>query len=420
MKKSILALAVLGAFGGAAHAQSNITIYGAVDASLSYTNKIGISGKDAHGNDIAGKDTGGLMALDSGLIKGSRLGIKGVEDLGGGLKAVFTIENGFTVDNGDAAQKGVLWGRQATVGLSGNFGTVLAGRQTDILADIGGITSPGDFGGVVSRVHSLNLDRTNGERVNNSIRYNTPDFNGFTGSIIYGFGEQAGQTGAGQSFGLGGMYANGPLNIGLGYFQSKMGSASSDVNGSAACNGAVEGKDKAGDTCLKTWTLAAAYQFGPAKVYGSYSRVTLPLAKVPSEIAFNPKSNYSFASLARPKGRGAMPLYSMSDSDDFVIGGANNKSSSTLDIGVNYRLSPALSLISSLQYTRAKFARSADGRLLQINLGAKYDLSKRTTTYAVLRNLRSSDMYSVGLGKDREPGLDRSQTSISAGLIHSF
>lgn len=417
MKKTILALAVLGAFGGAAHAQSgSVTIYGAVDASLSYVNKIS----------TGGKETGSQMALDSGLMKGSRLGIKGSEDLGGGLKAVFTIENGFNVDTGEAGQKGTLWGRQATVGLSGNFGTILAGRQKDVLDDVGSITSPGDFGGVVSRVHSLNLDRTNGERVNNSIRYNTPNLNGFTGSVIYGFGEQAGNTGAGQSFGLGGTYANGPLNIGLGYFQSKMGGSSSDVNGAAACNGAVmvKGKDKtgdkAGDTCLKTWTLAAAYQFGPARVYGSYSRVKLPLAKVPSEIADNPKHNYSFASLAHPKERGVTPHYNMQDNGDFVIGGYNNESSSTVDFGVHYQVSPALSLISSLQYTRAKFARSADGRLLQVNLGAKYELSKRTSTYAVVRNLRSSDMYSVGLGKDRQPGLDRSQTGLNAGLIHSF
>ncbi|MCP3655898.1 porin [Herbaspirillum sp.] len=402
MKKSILALAVLAAFGGAAHAQSSVTIYGAVDASLSYTNKIS----------TGGKDTGGQMALDSGLMKGSRLGVKGVEDLGGGIKALFTIENGFSVDTGEAGQKGVLWGRQATVGLSGNFGTVLAGRQKDVLDDVGSITSPGDFGGVVSRVHSLNLDRTNGERVNNSIRYNTPNFNGFTGSVIYGFGEQAGNTGAGQSFGLGGTYANGPLNIGLGYFQSKMGGKSaSDVNGAAACNGG----GKYGDTCLKTWTLAAAYQFGPARVYGSYSRVKLPLTA--ARRSFDPKFD-SFAAWTDPNKK--IERYDAVEKGDYTIGGANNESSQTLDLGVNYRISPSLALISSLQYTRAKFVRTSDGRMVQINLGAKYDLSKRTSTYAVIRNLRTSDMYSVGLASDRVPGSDRSQTGINAGLIHSF
>lgn len=393
MKKSILALAVLSVFSASAYAQSSVTIYGAVDASLSYTNKIATSGEK----------TGSLLALDSGLLKGSRLGVKGVEDLGGGLKAVFTIENGFNVDTGEAGQKGVLWGRQATVGLVGTFGSVLVGRQKDVLDDIGGITSPGDFSGVVSRVHSLNLDRTNGERVNNSIRYNSPDFRGFTGSVIYGFGEEAGKVGSGQSFGLGGLYANGPLNIGLGYFQSKMGDATnaSDVNGAAACNGKDPVKNKNGDVCLKTWTLATAYQFGAVKVYGSYSSVKLPLAR-------DGKLNKKTASV------------SFDAASNGVIGGFDNASSSTWDLGAKYSLTPALSLIGSVQFTRAKFVNKDDGRMTQYSLGAKYDLSKRTTVYTVARHLRSSDMYNVGLSKDRIPGADRGQTAVSAGLIHSF
>lgn len=402
MKKSILALAVLATFAGAAYAQSTVTVYGAVDASLSYTNKIITSGKE----------TGAQMALDSGASKGSRLGVKGVEDLGGGLKAVFNIENGFKLDTGEAAQDGLLWGRHATVGLSGSFGTLLAGRQNDVLNDIGGIASAGDFGGAVGRVHSLDLDRTNGERVNNSIRYNSPNFNGFTGSLIYGFGEEAGKTGSGQSFGLGGMYANGPLNIGLGYFQSKQGEEkkASDVNMAAACNG----MGKSGDTCLKTWTLAASYQFGPAKVYGSYSHVKLPLAKF--KAGMDPKT-YTFASVIDPK---RSPVYDAGKHADYTIGGTNHDSSQTLDVGVNYKVMPALSLISSVQLTSAKFVKGANGRLMQLNLGAKYDLSKRTTTYAVVRNLRSNDMYNVGLASDRIPGANRSQTGLNTGLVHSF
>lgn len=402
MKKSILAMAVLGVFSGAASAQSSVTIYGAIDASLSYTSKI----------NTAAKETGSLVAMDAGLLKGNRLGVKGAEDLGGGLKALFTIENGFRVDTGDAAQGGLLWGRQAVVGLSGGFGSVLVGRQYDVINDVGGITSPGDFGGVVSRVHSLNLDRTNGERVNNSIRYNSPDFSGFSGSLIYGLGEKAGSSGAGQSFGVGGLYSNGPLNLGLAYFQSKMaeGKSSSDVNGANSCNGA----GTPGDTCLKTWTLAAAYQFGPARVYGSYSQVKLPLAKAYKvgdqrlntfDERFNPDTGAGF-------------MYK--DGATFSIGGPNNESSSTLDVGVNYKLMPNVSLISSVQYTRAKFVKATDGRLVQFNVGTRYDLSKRTTVYAVLRNLRASEMYNVGVTEQRAPGLDHSQTAVSAGMIHSF
>ncbi|WP_343722409.1 porin [Herbaspirillum seropedicae] len=413
MKKSLLALAVLGAFAGAAHAQSSsITIYGAIDASLTYTNKIATDGKK----------TGSLTAVESGLVKGSRLGVKGSEDLGGGLKAVFTLENGFSIDNGEESHEKLMWGRQANVGLSGNFGTVLFGRQNDPLNDIGGIASAGGFG-VPGRVHSKGLDRTDGQRVNNSIRYNSPNFNGFSFSGIYGFGEQTGKAGGGRSFGLGGQYVNGPLSLGLGYFQSKMGGAKggpadvkgvpSDVNGKAACNGA-DTKDAAGDTCLKTWTLAAAYQFGSAKVYGAFSHVKLPLAKV--HVDENNKRK-SFANMYSPKtGLG----YDPTDTSAFSIGGTNHQSSQTFDIGGSYQLMPSLTLMSSVQHTRAKFIGAHSGRLLQLNLGAKYDLSKRTSAYALVRNLRSSDMYNVGLSKDQEPGIDRSQTAISTGLIHTF
>ncbi|WP_075257128.1 porin [Herbaspirillum camelliae] len=407
MKKSLLALAVLGAFAGAAHAQSSssITIYGVIDASLTYTNKIATDGKR----------TGSLTAVESGLVKGSRLGVKGSEDLGGGLKAVFTLENGFNVDTGEAGQGKLMWGRQTTVGLSGNFGTVLVGRQNDPLNDIGGIASAGGFG-VPGTVHSKGLDRTDGQRLNNSIRYNSPNFSGLSFSAIYGFGEQVGRAVGGRSIGLGSQYVNGPLSLGLGYFQSKMGGGSdgsSDVNAKAACNGAGE-KDHAGDTCLKTWTLAAAYQFGPAKVYGAFSHVKLPLAKV--HLDENNKRK-SFAKMYDPKTELG---YAPTDSSAFSIGGTNHQSSQTFDIGASYQLMPSLALMSSVQHTRAKFIGAHSGRLLQFNLGAKYDLSKRTSAYALVRNLRSSDMYNVGLSKDQEPGIDRSQTAISTGLIHSF
>ncbi len=125
MKKSLLALAVLGAFAGAAQAQSSVTIYGIVDTGITYTSKV-----------ATGTGTGSKFAVNSGNIQGSRIGFKGVEDLGGGLSAVFQLETGFTNDNGglqgsDAVTSSNLFRRKSVVGLSGGFGTVLLGRQTD-------------------------------------------------------------------------------------------------------------------------------------------------------------------------------------------------------------------------------------------------------------------------------------------------
>ncbi|WP_050465343.1 porin [Herbaspirillum autotrophicum] len=402
MRKSLLALAVIGSFASVAHAQSSVTIYGIIDASVSYNSKVATG---------VGAATGNRAGIDSGAINGSRIGFKGSEDLGGGLKALFNLENGFNVDTATAAQNGQLFGRTATLGLSGNFGTVLLGRQKDFLDDLAANTSVADFGGLISNVHAKDLDRTNGERVNNSIRYNTPNVNGFYGSLIYGFGEQAGSTSTGQSYGIGGAYANGPFNIGLAYFQAKKASsaagaaAASDVNSSNAttCSNAV---GSAGDTCLKTWTLAAAYQLGAAKLHGSWSQVKLPLAQSGASSSFSAASAASFVADAATQ--------------QFAVGGINNDKTNIIDVGVNYALSPALSLIGSVQLARVNFVNADNGKMTQVNLGAKYALSKRTTLYGVYRNLRASDMYSPGVNSTSTPGADNSQNALNIGMIHTF
>jgi predicted porin len=113
MKKALLALAVLAAFAGTASAQTNVTMYGVLDMALQ------------HENDGVNSTT----ALDSGIQSGSRLGFKGTEDLGGGLKANFDLEAGVNADTGTSSQGGILFGRQAWVGLSGGFGSLRLGRQ---------------------------------------------------------------------------------------------------------------------------------------------------------------------------------------------------------------------------------------------------------------------------------------------------
>ena len=116
MKKSLIALAVLAA-SGAAMAQSSVTLYGVADAAVTYVN---------------GLDN--WTGLNSGANKTSRLGFRGVEDLGGGLKANFVLEGGFNLDAGDgksggATDSGFQFKRQSTVGLAGNFGEVRLGRE---------------------------------------------------------------------------------------------------------------------------------------------------------------------------------------------------------------------------------------------------------------------------------------------------
>jgi predicted porin len=401
MKKSLLALAVLGAFAGAAQAQSSVTIYGIVDTGVTFTNKVGtgnLTGDSTittnNGNWFT--DTKRNVAMNSGILQGSRLGFKGTEDLGGGLSAVFNLEAGFQNDTGALDENGVLFRRKSVVGLSGGFGTVLLGRQTDVLDDIGGtLTSVADFGGVTGAV-GHNLDRLEGTRSQNSIRYNTANLGGFVGTLMYGLGEQTGNNSAGQSFGVGGLYTNGPLGLGAGYYQSKAGANPSDTSlvGSTGT-----------ETALKTFTLAASYQLGAARLYGNWSRVKQPTA-------------------AAADGDTVLATYDSNNGvwspTAFTIGGSNNDKTDIFELGTAYALNPSLKLLGSVQQSRINFIDAAKGRLTQINLGADYWLSKRTDLYAFVSNLRAKDnTFNPGIN-DNTASDQTSQTSVSVGIRHKF
>ena len=391
MKKSLIALAVRGAIAGAAQAQSSVTIYGLVDTGVTYTNKV------AKNAGVINGPTGSKFALNSGNIQGSRLGFKGVEDLGGGLKALFQLEAGFANDTGALqGDKGStnIFRRKSVVGLSGdNFGTVLLGRQTDINDDVSQWTSVQDFGGVTGAV-GHNLDRLEGTRTQNSIRYNTPSLSGFTASAIYGFGETAGQTTAGQSFGLGGQYANGPLALFATYYQSKKGNTPSDVS---LTNATVFTAGNAGDTALKTFSLGASYQVGPARLYGNWSRVKQPLA---SAGIVSPTTALASA---------------------FLIGGINNSKADIFELGTNYALTAPLHLLASVQYSKLTFVDvgSPKGKLTQVNLGTDYFLSKRTDLYAFASYLRAKDANNPGVYGDTLNSTG-GQTAVTVGIRHKF
>lgn len=125
MKKNILASAALAAFAAlaatCAHAQSSVTLYGVIDAGISYVNNNSSSPTRAGDS---------LWKYDDGVAQGSRWGLKGSKDLGGGLKAIFTLENGFNSGTGALGQGGAEFGRQAFVGISKNdVGSLTFGRQ---------------------------------------------------------------------------------------------------------------------------------------------------------------------------------------------------------------------------------------------------------------------------------------------------
>lgn len=238
MKKSLLALAVLGAFAGAASAQTNVTIYGIVDAAITRT--------DTNTTDAVWS----LMDANSGFNKnGSRLGFKGTEDLGGGLSAIFTLENGFNVDTGALGQGGRIFGRQAFVGLQGGFGAVKFGRQytpMHIALDTIDPFNTG-FAGNVENIFS-----GAGVRTDNTINYSLSAA-GFSGQLAYTLGEQATGNSDARQIGLGLGYANGPVNVQFAY---------QDANNNPASTG---------DS--KVSMLGGYYNLGVAKAHAAFQTV---------------------------------------------------------------------------------------------------------------------------------------------------
>ncbi|MBG7620454.1 porin [Herbaspirillum sp. AP02] len=394
MKKSLLALAVLGAFAGAAQAQSSVTIYGIVDTGVVYQSKVATTNGG----------TGSKFGLNSGIIQGSRIGFKGAEDLGGGLSAVFNLEAGFSNDTGglqgsDATTGSNLFRRKSVVGLAGGFGTVLLGRQTDFADTISAYTAVNDFGGWVNNSGS-GLDRLQGTRTNNSISYTTTNLSGFTGNLMYGFGETAGQTSAGQSFGVGGKYDNGPLGLGINYYQSKAGSTPSDVSLIPATSTTASVNTlsaNAGSSAQKVLNVAASYQFGPARVYGNYSRVKQDL---------NTQANLT-----------AIGVGSLTTLTNRTL--ARSNKADIYEIGTAYSLTPSLKLLAAVDHTRATFdGVGTKAKLTQVSLGSDYWLSKRTDLYAFLAYTKASDLVNPGVSDST--GNDGNQGAVAVGIRHKF
>ncbi|MCM3181278.1 porin, partial [Cytobacillus horneckiae] len=147
----------------------------------------------------------------SGNLSGSRWGLRGIEDLGSGLSALFQLENGFNIGTGALGQGQREFGRKAVVGLaSSTYGTVTLGRQYDPIIDlVQGLTEDNYFGGVFATPGDLdNYD--NSLRVSNSVKYTSPLISGFQFAALYGFGGVAGATGSGRTYSFGASYANGP------------------------------------------------------------------------------------------------------------------------------------------------------------------------------------------------------------------
>ena len=228
MKKSLIALAILAATTGAAMAQSNVTIYGRIDTSFGADKLNGVN----------------TTRLYSGNLTTSRLGFRGTEDLGGGLKAIFGLEGTVGADTG--AFSG--FDRQSIVGLSGGFGTVKLGRHDTSFDDIRDISVSSNLWD--SEFSPTKIAYTAGvadysSRASNQVRYESPSFGGFSVGVSHGLDEDATVKADTTSYNL--RYRSGPLDVGIGFQDQKANNR-------------------------EYTALSGAYDFGVARLSAGYNR----------------------------------------------------------------------------------------------------------------------------------------------------
>lgn len=225
MKKSLIALAVLGV-AGVAHAQSSVTLYGIVDAAVI-------------------KDKDQATELRSGGLSSSRLGFKGTEDLGGGLSAVFKLEGGMALDTG--TPDAFKFNRESYVGLAGGFGEVRFGKNWTAYDDIAFNTNS-VFDSTFAPTNIWTAYALYNSNPDNGIKYVSPTFGGVSGAFTTNLRE----SGDARTTSFHVKYEGGPVYAGLGYQIDKVGTAETKftiVNGS--------------------------YDFGVAKLLGSVGRVAI-------------------------------------------------------------------------------------------------------------------------------------------------
>ncbi|MDR6376936.1 porin (plasmid) [Paraburkholderia strydomiana] len=391
MKKSLLALAALGAFAGVAHAQSSVTLYGIIDEGFNINTNSG------------GKH---LYNLSSGVMQGSRFGLRGTEDLGGGLKALFVLENGFDVNNGRLGQGGLMFGRQAYVGLSSQFGTVTLGRQYDSVVDYVGPLEAGDQWGGYIAAHPGDIDNfNNAYRTNNTVKYTSADYAGLKFGGTYSFGGVAGNFTSNQIWSLGAGYNNGPLVLGVGYLNARTPAASGGLfnNGGTAATPAtaVSSPVYGAYTSANTYQVigaGGAYTFGAATVGLTYSNIRF--------------ANLG-AAFAQPNVRGQSATF-------------NNA-----EINFKYQLTPALLVGAAYDYTRgASIEGASRAQYHQGAVGVDYFLSKRTDVYVigVYQHASGEVLNAAGTGvTEAHAGINglsgssnQNQLAARVGIRHKF
>lgn len=383
MQKKIIALAVAGLVSGVAFAQTNVTVYGVLDVGYLYSKSDNLK----------------FNGLASGGLNGNRIGFRGTEALGNGLNAVFQAEFGFSADQFDskstsAGGAAISNVRNSWVGLQhANYGTLTLGRQNSVAYDWIAKGYASDITGVHPSNYLLGdssvafAQLNSSDRVNNSVKYQSPNWNGFEVRAIYGFGEVIGTTAnpgdasdAGR-YGIGAAYKNGPIDVALIYQGiAKDGTQDTLTQKDGSVNG---------------WSIGGSYDFKVVKLFAQYQ---MESNKKKNEVVYN-QAGTKFTTYD-------------TDKDAWTIGG---------------RVPVGKAGTVIVEYVNAKAdyntAGRADGKAWGWGLGYEHAFSKRTVGYTSLSYI-NNDNTTAAFGKnvkgDTVGVYDENSRAFNIGVRHSF
>jgi predicted porin len=386
MNKQVFALAVSAAvsvaFAASASAQTSVSLYGVLDEGINYTNNVG---------------RGHVYELASGYAQGSRWGLKGAEELGGGLKAIFQLENGFDVSSGRLNQGGRMFGRQAYVGLSADqFGTLTFGRQYDSVVDyLAQTTANGNWAGSLFS-HPYDNDNTdNSFRLDNSVKYTSPSLSGFQFGGVYSFSNDT-NFANNRAYSFGGQYSYGGLLVAAAYLQA-------DNPGNGA-NGAITANDASFIAArMRVFGGGITYTFGPATAGFVYSN-----------------SNY-----LDPTGNGYLGVTPLVPPGVLL----NSLKYQNFEVNGKYQISPVLFVGAQYVYTMETYDATSGGvkpKIHSFGLMADYNLSKRTDVYiqGEYQQVTGDPTYSIlddaFTPGTQSPSSTSKQVVVRAAIRHKF
>ena len=381
MKKTLAAVAVLGAFAGSALA-ADVQLYGVVDTGLRYTHFDG----DAA---AAGYDAVDKFEMKSGQQSGSRFGFKGTEDLGNGLTVGFILENQFNSDDGSLSDSDHFFRREASLFLEGGFGKIAMGRIGSIN---NGVSSWAQFGMLSAFGTSWDYSAQMGTWAvgagiwDNMIAYQTPTFAGFTVYAQYGMGSNnnENESSSDRYYALGAKYANGPLNLYL---------AVDSINYQTADLTAGVNADDIDDSL--TVTFGGNYDFEVVKLFAGAQYYDE--AKISTAFGLLDSADYNAQTYA-----GKFKGWSLGVSASIPAAGGQ------VLVGAGYMDAEA----SDSQ----KATKDDELTRWVVSAGYDYPLSKRTNVYGILTYAQDSLDYTDTAAKDQDPTV----FAAMIGLRHKF